>query len=191
MLQIPFYPQIWDLEKWKELGFKSFEDAEYWQNSSCGILCLKMGIEGILNDTIEPVSKIISKGESLNAYSHQSGWSHRGLATLAKSYGIEALVKEKVNNDDLIHFLNQGYLAIISTKWAFQGKRNLKEKLLFWKKNGGHLALVTGYEKNSGFYVNHTSITEGYNWENKLISLKEFKHGFTGRCVVLYINHEF
>jgi len=186
-LRIPFYSQIWNLEKWNELGFKSFEDAKYWQNSSCGILCLKMAIEGILNKEIDPISKIILKGQSFGAYSHKSGWSHKGLADLAESYGVKASIKEKINTDDLINLLNQGSLIIISTKWAFQDTKTLKEKLFFWKRSGGHLALVTGHKNNSGFYVNHTSITEGYNWENKLIPLKEFKQGFTGRCIIIHI----
>ena len=87
--------------------------------------------------------------------------------------------RENISVTDLKQFLDNGALPIVSIKWAFKPTKTLKEKLLFWKKSGGHLALVVGYEEK-GFYVNHTSITEGFNWENRLIPLDEFKKGFTG-----------
>ena len=182
--EIPFYPQIWDLKNWHNLGFKSLEEAKYWQDSSCGILCLKMATEGILGREIDSVSTLISKGQSLGAYSDKDGWSHRGLAELAHSYGIQASLHERISTDDLIQFIDQGAIPIVSIKWAFQPSKNLKDKLMFWKKRGGHLALVVGYKKGRGFFVHHTSITDGYNWNHKIVSFDEFEIGFTGRGII-------
>ncbi|MFH1405399.1 MAG: hypothetical protein ABIH21_04900, partial [Patescibacteria group bacterium] len=41
----PFYSQKWDLDKWEMMGFESWDDARYWEKSSCGILSLKMAID--------------------------------------------------------------------------------------------------------------------------------------------------
>lgn len=181
----PFYPQVWKLEEWEKLGFKNKEDAEYWQGSSCGILCIKMAIESILGHQIDPISNIITKGLQLNAYSHEQGWSHEGLARLGRLYGVKAVATGGLNNSNLISSLEQGAVPVVSIKWAFLPDKSLKEKIFFWKRRGGHLALVIGYEPNEGFYVNHTSTDPDYNWENKLIPFEQFNKAFTGRAIIL------
>ena len=183
--KIPFHPQIWELDSWNELGFKSREDAKYWQDSSCGVLCLKMATEGFLDKEVDSVSQIIKKGKDLGAYSHDSGWSHQGLVNLAQQYGLNAYSSETLNEKRLKQLLHQGSLIIISIKWAFEINSSLKEKILFWKKHGGHLALVIGYEEGKGFFVHHTSISPGYNWAGELIPFRKFKQGFTGRGIIL------
>lgn len=181
---IPFYPQIWDLDSWNELGFSSREEALYWQNSSCGILCLKMAIEGLLDSEIDTIFELIQKGEQIGAFSDPIGWSHVGLAQLAGQYGVEAYARESIAEDEMKHILHHGGLVIVSAKWAFRLHKTLKEKVLFWKKSGGHLVLVTGYNEK-GFIVNHTSITPGYNWQQKCIPFSVFRLGCTGRGVVV------
>lgn len=189
---VPFYPQRWELSKWKELGFKNLDDAQHWQDSSCGILCLKMAMDGYLSSQSKPlspmISDIIKKGVKIGAYNDSVGWSHSGLVRLAKEYGFSAQNFAKTRESDLKQALTDGSLPIISTKWAFKKTKTLKERLLFWKKYGGHLVIVIGYKDDKagnleGFYVHHTSTTDGYNWKAKFIPLRQFKQGFTGRFI--------
>jgi hypothetical protein len=182
---VPFHPQIWDLDNWEGLGFESREDALYWQNSSCGVLCLKMAIEGLLTRGIDSVSEMIERGKQIDAYSHKRGWSHSGLVKLAETYGVKAYSSESLTAVKLKKILDEGALVIGSIKWAFESRKSWKEKILFWKKTGGHMALVIGYEDEKGFIVNHTSTSPGYNWEGQLIPFNKFKQGFTGRGVVI------
>ncbi|PIR83001.1 hypothetical protein COU19_02975 [Candidatus Kaiserbacteria bacterium CG10_big_fil_rev_8_21_14_0_10_56_12] len=181
---VPFYPQIWDLGAWRESGFASQEDAHYWQDSSCGVLCLKMAIEGFLATAIDPISRMIERGEGLGAYAHDTGWSHRGLVNLAQLYGVEARARNVLSEKRIKRLLDRGALIIVSIKWAFGSERSLKERILFWRRRGGHLALLVGYT-DKGFIVHHTSITPGYNWEGAVVPFAEFKRGFTGRGIVL------
>lgn len=191
---VPFYPQKWDLDKYQEFGFKTKAEAEKWEDSSCGILCLKMAIDYSLTKQNKPLSptiaEYITKGLKLDAYIDPIGWSHDGLIKLANSFNFTATRQENILPNNLRQALDNGYLPIISIKWAFVNNKNWKERLLFWKKFGGHLALIIGYEldQNSnltGFYVHHTSIRQEYNWPNKLIDLDTFQTGFTGRCILL------
>lgn len=185
LLEVPFYSQSWDLDNWEELGFKSKQDALYWQNSSCGIICLKMAVEALIMHKTDLISEMISKGEKLGAYSHKNGWSHQELARLAETYGLHAYSRESLTLQELKSFLDSGKLIIASVKWAFDSKKTWKERLLFWKKKGGHLALIVGYKNEMGFIVNHTSTLPDYNWEGRLIPFEKFSHGFTGRAVIL------
>jgi hypothetical protein len=191
-IKTPFYPQKWNLSEWKKLGFESFEDAQYWEKSSCGILCLKMAIDGFLLAKAEPLSpsiaEYIKKGIAIGAYKDSVGWSHDGLVRLAKEFGFSAN-RQNVSAVELRENLKRNCLSIISIKWAFEDYKSIKEMLMFWKKSGGHLALVTGFEEEGknvkGFYVNHTSLLPQYNWQDKFVPLEKFMRGFTGRCIVI------
>lgn len=192
-IEVPFYPQKWDLSQWKDLGFESLEDAKYWEKSSCGILCLKMAIDGFLSGQgklFSPsIAEYIKKGVEIGAYKDSVGWSHNGLARLAKEFGFSADNREGVSLAELREALKQNFLPIISIKWAFENYKTLREKILFWKKFGGHLALVVGFEEENGklkgFYVHHTSIRSEYNWQYKFLPLQKFEQGFTGRCIMI------
>ncbi len=192
-MEVPFYSQKWDLSEWQNLGFESFEDAKYWEKSSCGILCLKMAIDGFLSAQAKPhspsIAEYINKGVEIGAYKDSVGWSHSGLARLAKEFGFSADNRGGVSPDELREALKQNFLSIISIKWAFEDYRSIKEKILFWKKFGGHLALVIGFEddegKLKGFYVHHTSLRPEYNWRSKFLPLEKFEQGFTGRCIMI------
>lgn len=183
--RIKFYRQDWDLDQYAQNGFENMQKAKYWKESCCGILCLKM----ILNSDMPSIADMIRTGIKLKAYTHKDGWSHDGLIKVAKYYGLEAEKISRASIKKLVNFIDKGYFPIISIKWAFQNNKNRKERLLFWKKYGGHLALVIGYERDKneikGFIVNHTSIIPEYNWENKLIPIDMFKKGFTGRAIVV------
>jgi D-alanine-D-alanine ligase-like ATP-grasp enzyme len=81
-------------------------------------------------------------------------------------------------------------VSLRSAKSIFDAnEKPLREKLLFWKKYGGHLATVVGYkgndEKPEGLYVHHTSIKPEYNWHFRYITVEEFETGFTGRSIII------
>lgn len=192
-IEVPFYPQKWDLSQWQKLGFESFKTAQRWEKSSCGILCLKMAIDSSLLAKVKPLSPLIAdyikRGVEIGAYKNSVGWKHDGLVRLAKKFRFSAENREHVSPTELCEMLKQNSLPIISIKWAFEDRKSLKEKILFWKKFGGHLALVVGFEeengKLTGFYVHHTSLILEYNWQYKFLSLEKFKKGFTGRCIII------
>jgi hypothetical protein len=185
---VPFHSQHWDLSKWHELGFQSYEDAEYWMVSCCGILCIQMAAEYFLQKKFR-TDKLITQGKELRAYTHEHGWSHAGLVELIKSLGLRAKACECTPNQ-IADATEDGSLIIVSITPGFEPlKKNLRQKLLFWRKYGGHLALVIDDEQTKeglqGFYVHHTSKRENYNWAGKFIPLKEFEAGYTGRAIVI------
>ena len=187
MPSVPFHPQKWDLSRWRELGFASEQDAEYWERSCCGILCLQMAAEHWTDKRYRTVD-LIEQGRALDAYTDATGWSHAGLVRLAGELGMEVRSGAFAPNF-LAEAVEAGKLAVVSIKWGFYNRKTPRERLLFWKKYGGHLALVIGAKRENGrlagFYVHHTSIREGYNWENRFVPLRDFKRGYTGRAILL------
>mgnify|MGYP001604282772 CR=1 FL=1 len=185
----PFYSQKWNLNDWQRLGFKSYKDAEYWEKSSCAILCLKMVLDSVYPQNASSIHSLIKQGVEMGAYTDKTGWSHSGIVKLAEHYKFKAVASEKLKPENIKKALQEGSCVIVSIKWAFENYKTLKEKILFWKKYGGHLALVVGYKEENnkleGFYVHHTSIKPEYNWENRFIPLDKFIGGFTGRGIVV------
>lgn len=185
----PFYSQKWDLNNWQQLGFKNYEDAKYWEKSSCAILCLKMILDSVYPQNTSSISSLIKQGVEMGAYADKTGWGHSGIVKLAESNGLKATAYEKLKPEDIKNALQEGSFVIVSIKWAFENYKTFKEKILFWKKYGGHLALVVGYKEENnkleGFYVHHTSIRPEYNWENRFIPPDKFLGGFTGRGIVM------
>lgn len=179
-LSVPFRTQYWNIQRWKEMGFSSLEEAHYWQRSCCGVLSLGMVLQK--KGIHIPTADLIAKGMHMGAYSHKNGWSHRGLIRLASHYGMDGRSLEGVSLNRLRGLLDEGNLVIVSIRWAFN-RKSLRDRL-FMKDRGGHLALVTGYD-NTGFYVHHTSIRQDYNWPDKLVVDAMFNEGFTGRVVAL------
>lgn len=191
--KVPFYAQAWDLSRWQEFGFDSYEDAKYWEKSSCGVLCLKMAIDAGLSAHGKSLSPLIAgyvrKGVEKEAYTNNVGWTHQGLAELATTFGFSATARERVPVSELPDFLKKDVFPIVSIKWAFESRKSLKERMLFWNKYGGHLALVVGFEEEEGelkaLYVHHTSIRSEYNWEYKRVPVDQFERSFTGRCITV------
>lgn len=185
ILDVPFRSQSWELDHWQKLGFVSREDARYWECSSCGVLCLGMAAEyfGINRSTKE----LIDQGLALGAYTDAAGWSHAGLVELALKIGLDAK-QQTLTLVDLQKAIDGNKVPIVSVKPGFRIDKTLKERILFWKRYGGHLVTVVGYrvENNqlSGFFVHHTS-SGGNDWQGQLIPLKTFRRSFSGRGIVV------
>ncbi|NTW89479.1 MAG: hypothetical protein HGB37_01020 [Candidatus Moranbacteria bacterium] len=182
--EVPLHPQYWDLDRWEQMGFRDREEATYWQESSCGILCLRMALEGLGIVSSVPIIDLVRTGTEMGAYTHEKGWSHDGLCRLAERFGATAFSRGNLKLSDLKEYVDSAKLPIVSIKWAFSDQKTFQERLFFWKRYGGHLALVIGYDE-TGLIVHHTSIRPEYNWEAKHISFVDFTTGFTGRAVIV------
>ena len=192
-LSIPFYSQSWNLDEYERLGYKSREEAEYWQQSCCGILCIKMAMDSFLAQRNKPltpsIKELIDSGVSRGFYNDESGWSHQGLINMVEDFGFRAAASENLSVNELVGVLQKNHLPIVSIKWAFQNNKTLKEKILFWKKYGGHLAVLIGFEEKdgitTGFYVHHTSKIPEQNWQARFVPIQTFRNGYTGRGITI------
>lgn len=185
ILGVPFRSQSWELEHWQKLTFASREEARYWERSSCGVLCLGMAAEyfGMKRSTKE----LIDQGLVLGAYTEAAGWSHAGLVKLAHAIGLDAK-QQTFTLIDLQKAIDENQVPIVSVKPGFRTDKSLKERLLFWKRYGGHLVTVVGYKLEQGhlfgFFVHHTS-SGGNDWQGQLIPLETFRRSFSGRGIVV------
>jgi hypothetical protein len=185
---IPFYSQIFDRYEDDLYGFNSLAEMKYWEGRSCGVLCLKMVMEGLSNERIYSPGELIQKGISLNAYCDK-GWIHKGLVKLASSYGFSGQDFRSSTISDLCNEIDQNRVCIASVTPRFLGgEKNLKTGEYYRKY--GHLVVVFGYTlENSSIkslIVHHSSFKEEYNWPNKLFEVEDYNKSFSGNFISIW-----
>ena len=73
--EVPFYSQFKDIS------------SLVWQKVGCGAASLAMIIEYYRPDTVS-VDTLLKQGVTSGAYTTSAGWSHQGLISLSKKYGL-------------------------------------------------------------------------------------------------------
>ncbi len=131
--------------------------------------------------------ELIDRGLKLGAYTDATGWSHRGLVQLAESIGLRAM-SGHASVEDLRAAIDRDEVAIVSVKPDFTAEKTFKERVLFWKRYGGHLVTIIGYrlvdDRLSGFVVHHTS-SEGKDEARRFVPIETFNASYTGRGIVI------
>lgn len=162
---IPPYSQLIDV---KEKG---------WQNKSCGIVSLKMvmdfwskkhgGSRGI-------DSLIRTYGKKTHL---PSGWSHPGLAMIARRAGFES------KSFDLSYYQNQDAFPILESELG-RGPVVVSIYKDFNAKNGGHLIAVTGVRKNVVYFNEPNSKTRAQI--RRRVGLQKFLAGWKRRFITVH-----
>ncbi len=173
LTETPFFTQKVSEDSFYEDGFQTLEEAQHWQERGCGIACIRMVISHFNPSvTLPSYRELIQLGVDIGAYCSQ-GWIHRGLVNIAKLYDVQGNDFRRKKTANILSCLKAGKLCIASVSVGFNPK-----------VKGGHLVVVNGYKSEDGilkgFYVNHPSSAEEYNWENKFIQLDRFKDSFSG-----------
>lgn len=178
--EIIFFSQRIEEDDFKKEGFETLEEALFWQERGCGIASLRMIIASLNSNVNLPNYKtLINQGIEINAYCPQ-GWIHNGLLNLAKRYMIDGRCYRNKSSLDVASALKNGELCICSVSVCFDQN-----------KKGGHLIVINGFkEKNNkiiGFYVNHPSSVEKYNFKNKFIAIDMFENSFSGNFISFFL----
>jgi hypothetical protein len=86
IISVPRHHQYFDVGRWREDGFASYEDAESWGHRACGLACVAMLIEHYTGER-PTLSDLLWAGLHREAYCPQ-GWLHAGLAGLLHEHGV-------------------------------------------------------------------------------------------------------
>lgn len=163
---IPAYSQHWDVK------------SRAWKRRACGIVALKM-----VMDHYEPqraasrsFTRLIKKGTRMRAYIRNVGWSHRGLARIAVSYGFQG------RNYDW--WSETAARAFIHLRKHLRSGPVLASIYKNLKPNAhGHLVVLTGFQRSTVYYHDPDSYTR--RRIPRETSLKTFLKGWKRRIVVV------
>ncbi|MEK7465178.1 MAG: cysteine peptidase family C39 domain-containing protein [Patescibacteria group bacterium] len=161
---IPAYSQHLDIKDKK------------WRRRSCGVVAFKMVLDFWEKQTSPTFPELLKNGQKMKAYIRGVGWSHAGIAKLAKKYGFAG------KNFDW--FLKK-------SEWAFKKTR------IFLKtgpvivsihkdlnpKKSGHLVVVTRITASRVYYLD----PDAYARDNirRVASKKRFLAGWKRRMIIV------
>lgn len=158
---VPLYSQIADIS-WTE-----------WKQKGCGVADVAMLVNYYKPKTTN-VQEVLETGIKSGAYVKNVGWSHDGLASLAKKYDLTGTVEsfydfnKEVALAEFKKTIDEGP-AIASIH------RNFDPKLSF-----GHLIVVTGYDDKL-VYFNDPGKKEGI----RTVPVSQFMSGWKRKLIVI------
>lgn len=158
---VPFYSQ-----------FNDISDPE-WKKLSCGIASLAMIIDFYDLNTVS-VNSLLDEGIKAGAYIYNAGWSHNGLALLAKNHGLEGNTYDFSGLSDqdalerFVAIINEGPV-IASVHYTFDPANPIP-----------HLAVITGIDDGTVYYNDPAGSSDGGK-----ISIDDFMKVWKKRLVVV------
>lgn len=159
--QVPFISQFEDITspKWKKVG--------------CGIASLAMILDYYKTETIS-VDKVLNQGIAIGAYLKNAGWTHAGLISVSKKYGMKgksydySASSKKVALEKLKVYIKDGPV-MASVHYKFDPKNPIP-----------HLVVIDAIDKNTVYY-NDPAADVG----QKKISLDKFLASWKNRFIVI------
>jgi len=177
--------------RWAEYGAASPEEYAYWAMRSCGVVCVKMAVEGLAGIAPRPVMDWVREGLALDGYLTEIradrpveiGWKHAALAELVKQHNLSAEIAAHLTTGDLVEHLRSDRLIIASVT------SELGEDAPITRKNG-HLIVVYGAALDSQGSVESVIAHNPSGRRPELraaasIPVERFREGFSGRGIVI------
>jgi hypothetical protein len=177
--------------RWNEYGTASPEEYAHWAMRSCGVVCVKMAVEGLAGITPRPVMDWVREGLAIDGYLTEIradrpveiGWKHAALADLAKRHGLQTELAAHLTVDDAAAHLEADRLIIASVT------SELGEDAPITRRNG-HLIVVYGAALDSqggveSVFAHNPSGRRPELRAGASIPVGRFKEGFSGRGIVI------
>lgn len=163
-MRIPRYSQFLDVR------------APEWRSRACGIVATKMLIDALTPARGKKIATdaLIARGIAKGAYINGIGWSHKGLASLARSCGFFSKNHDwfSLSPADALKKLESIGTPLLASVHKF-----------FNPKNGGHIIVVTKIQGNTVFYLEPASRTR--NTIARTTSLARFLKGWKRRVITI------
>ena len=170
---------------WPDSGAKTIEEYEHWALSACGMACASMIIAFFKKKDFK-VIKLARDAMKSGVYTESDGkiseMNHRSFVTWIKKFNIKATIYSKLSLRSIHHLLSKNNLIIASVNPNIQGYNTVPNTQI-----GGHLVLVTGYNKaeNTITIHNPSGFENNQSQVNHTVSVKEWNIYFTGHGIAL------
>ena len=176
---------------WASYGARSPEEYAHWALRSCGVVCVKMAVEGLSGRSHGTVMDWVGAGLELDGYLRErrrerpveKGWKHAALAELARRRGYHAELAADLTLSDLSGHIRADRLIIASVSSELGEDAPLTRR-------AGHLILLYGYHTDRFGLITHliahnpSGRTEALR-QGARIPAARFEQGFSGRGIVV------
>ncbi len=177
--------------RWEEYGAASPDEYRYWALRSCGVVCVKMAVEGVAGIAPRPAMDWVHEGLAIGGYLAEIrkdrpvevGWKHSALAGLARRHGLHAELAAGITLEGVADHLGTDRLIIASVT------SELGEDAPITRHNG-HLVVVFGAVLDGGGEVESVIAHNPSGRRPELqagakIPAARFMEGFSGRGIVI------
>lgn len=175
---------------WAAYGADSPEEYAHWALRACGVVCVKMAVEGLTGHPHSTVIDWVRAGLAVDGYLAEQraerpvekGWKHTALAQLAADRGLWAALAVDLTLDDLAGHIRADRVIIASVS------SELGEGLPLTRRTG-HLVLVTGVALGEdgvqAVIAHNPSGRTAEHQAHARIPAARFAQGFSGRGIVI------
>ncbi len=179
---------------WAAYGASSPQEYAYWAMRSCGVVCVKMAVEGITGRPTGTVMDWVHAGLAIDGYLTElrpdrldkpveKGWKHLTLARLAIERGCYAELAAELHVNSLVAQLQNDRLVVASVSSELGEQKPLT-------RNSGHLIVVHGVMLGGDGQVSEVVV---HNPSGRTAALRESAHiptgrfaqGFSGRGIII------
>jgi hypothetical protein len=176
---------------WADYGASTPAEYAHWAMRSCGVVCVKMVVEGMMDLPPRTVMDWVNEGLSIDGYLTEIrrdrpvevGWKHVALADLARAYGCSADLVSGISLDDIANHIRHNRTLILSVT------SELGEDAPITRKNG-HLIVVYGVVLGDTGSVETLIAHNPSGRRSEMqagahIGAARFLEGFSGRGIVV------
>jgi len=179
---------------WAEYGASDAAEYAHWALRSCGVVCIKMAVEGITGSEPEPVMAWVRAGLAIDGYLTElrpdrpdrpveKGWKHTSLAQLARDRGCSADLVQGLTLEKIAAHLQFGQVIVASVT-AELGEDGLLTR------NSGHLVVIYGVALGGDGQVqemilHNPSRRTPTSQVGARIPVERFMQGFSGRGILI------
>jgi len=170
---------------WPLSGAESVEEYAKWVTTVCGMACTAMALE-YFNKRKYQIIPLAKDALQHAVYQEHSGeisdMRYREFVDWINSYGLSATLYSRLTVSGIMHILSKGGLAIASVNPNIRSYETAPRT-----QKGGHLVLVTGYDKDKGTITiqNPSGFVSLNTHHNHTLSINDFGKFFAGRGISL------
>lgn len=170
---------------WKDTGAESPEEYAEWVLIMCGMACTSMALQHLKNRK-EGIVSLARDAKAHGVYkehgSDLSSMHYKEFADWIKRHGIQAKIYTRLSVHGIQKLLSDGDVVIVSVN------PNIREyETASNEQQGGHLVLVTGYNKKENALTLHnpSGFVSQNTQENHTIPIPKFLKYYAKRGIAL------
>jgi len=170
---------------WRESGALTPERYAMLASNICGMASAAMAIEFFKGGSPKPAAlaeDALSAGVYQENKTGLTDMNYRKFAKWIQKFGLHADVYTRLNLRGIYHALSSGKLVMVSVNPNIRGYSLSREDQI-----GGHLVLVTGYDKTAHLVTinNPSGFLSTNSQKGHVLTNDQFLRYFAGRGIVL------
>ncbi|AKM83832.1 TPA: hypothetical protein DCZ46_00650 [Candidatus Campbellbacteria bacterium] len=170
---------------WKNTGAQSPEEYAEWVLIICGMACTSMALQHFKKQQIGIVT-LAKDAKNHGVYKKEgqeiSGMHYKEFVDWIENYGLSAKIYTRLGIRGLQKLLSNGDIVIVSVSPNIRGYKTADAT-----QRGGHLVLVTGYDKKTNTITLHnpSGFASQNTQKDHCVLVSEFIKYYAGRGIDL------